>query len=239
MVEETAAEFEDFCVYCGSVESLEDDHVPPKGIFPKPRPNSLITVRACKSCNHRASKDDEYFRMMLCLSQDVGESPEAQKNWAAVFRSLERPEAQGMTKAFLGRIHPVQAMTWSGIHLGKKIGFDVDLERINRVIARTVRGLYFHEWKQRLPEGYDVAVHCDETLIRLPPDISAEFQRMVILPMASVEPKIIAPGVFFYRFLVAEDSPLASAWCMTFYERKTFLAITGPKNPSGSPTMRK
>src|SRR5262249_35122829 len=109
---------------------------------------------------------DEHFRMMLCLSQDVGESPEAQKHWEAIFRSLQRPQARGMTTALLGSVGPVQAMTWGGIHVGTRLAFKVDLERINRVISRTVRGLYFKEMGRRLPEDVDVSVLCDETLIR-------------------------------------------------------------------------
>lgn len=227
MAEEMPAASEDFCVYCGSKDDLSDDHVPPENIFPKPRPDALITVRACKTCNGGASKDDEYFRMMLCLSQDAGDSPEAQKNWAPIFRSLKRPQAQGMTKAFLKSIRPVQAMTWSGIHLGRKMGFRVEFDRIRRVIERTVRGLYFHEQKRRLPEDHVVDVFCDETLIRLPPDSLSTFQHTINLPLASVAPKIIAPGVFHYRFLIAEDGP-ASAWGLSFYERKPFIAITAP-----------
>lgn len=227
MAEDMPGEFEDFCVYCGSKDNLSDDHIPPRGIFPKPRPDGLITVRACKTCNGGASKDDEYFRMMLCLSQDSGDSPEAQKNWAPIFHSLERPEAQGMKKSFLGSIRPVQAMTWGGIHLGRKMGFTVKFDRISHVIERTVRGLYFHEQRQRLPEGHEVGVYCDEGLIRLPPVMLARFKEKIILPLSTVASRVIGQGVFHYRFLLAEDGP-ASAWALTFFERKTFLAITVP-----------
>jgi hypothetical protein len=172
--------------------------------------------------------------MMLCLSQDVGESPEAQKNWAPIFRSLRRPQAQGMTNALLRSVRPVQAMTWGGVHLGTRMGFKVDLARINRVIARTVRGLYFKETGRRLPDDFEVGVHCDDTLIAESPANLEKLRQTIILPLAAVPPKIIAPGVFFYRFLLAEDNPAASAWALTFYERRSFLALTGPKGlPSG------
>ena len=219
----------DSCLYCGSQEDLDNDHVPPKCIFPKPRPTGLVEVRACRKCNGGASKDDEHFRMMLCLSQDIGETPEAQKNWAPIFRSLKRPQARGMMKALLGSIRPVRAMSWGGVHLGTRMGFKVDLTRINRVIERTVRGLYFKEMNQRLPEGYDVTVFCDETLINELPVILNKLQETLIIPLAAAPPKIIAPNIFFYRVLIAEDNPAATAWALTFYERKSFLAITCPR----------
>jgi hypothetical protein len=55
------------------------------------------------------------------------------------------------------------------------------------------------------------------------------------LPLAERPATIIAPGAFFYRFMLDEDNPAASAWALTFYERKTFLAITGPKGPPSPP----
>jgi hypothetical protein len=237
MPEARPREARDFCVYCGGVDDLTDDHVPPQGIFPKPRPpGGLVKVRACRACNGGASKDDEYFRLMLCLSQDVGESPEAQKHWEPILKSLTREQARGMASALFRSIHPVQAMTWGGVHLGPKIGFDVDLERISRVIERTVRGLHFHELNRRPAEGSDVLVHCDETLIRLPPQALGNARQKIILPLAGVEPKVVAPGVFSYRFLVAQDKPAASAWALTFYERKSFLAIVTPVDAPASPT---
>ena len=70
MSDATSSDPEDFCVYCGGTDDLTDDHVPPKTIFPKPRPSGLITVRSCKKCNCGSSRDDEHFRMMLCLRHD-------------------------------------------------------------------------------------------------------------------------------------------------------------------------
>ncbi|HEY7328215.1 MAG TPA: hypothetical protein VH592_11265, partial [Gemmataceae bacterium] len=105
-------------------------------------------------------------------------------NWPPILRSLDYPQAQKMKKAFLRSIRPVQAITWSGIHLGEKMGFRIEFDRISRVIERTVRGLYFHERRQRLPEGHDVGVFCDESLIRLPPAMLAHHKEKVILPFS-------------------------------------------------------
>jgi len=226
----TMIKTDDFCVYCGSQEELDWDHVPPECIFPKPRPAGLIKVRACRTHNGGASKDDEHFRMMLCLSEGIGDSPEAQKNWAPIFRSLRRPQAQGMKKSLLESIRPVQAMSWGGIHLGTTMGFKVDLARINRVIERTVRGLYFKEMNRRLPEGWNVFVQCDETLIHESPAVLEELRQTTLLPLAAQQPRIIAPGIFFYKYVVDENMPAASAWALTFYDTRSFLAITVPKD---------
>jgi hypothetical protein len=60
-------------------------------------------------------------------------------------------------------------------------------------------------------------------------------QQKIILPVAQVQPKIIAPGVFSYRFLVAKDDPQSAVLGLTFYERKSFLGIVAPANPSTHP----
>ncbi len=62
------------CVFCGVRDGTTKDHVPPKGMFPPPRPN-LITVPACVTCNGGASEIDERFRTMLSLKVGAA-SPE-------------------------------------------------------------------------------------------------------------------------------------------------------------------
>lgn len=49
------------CVYCGRTTDPTRDHVPPRAVFPKPRPKNLVTVPACRPCNSSAAADDEYF----------------------------------------------------------------------------------------------------------------------------------------------------------------------------------
>src|SRR5688500_18167485 len=53
----------DKCYLCGATENLTRDHIPPKGLFPKPRPSNLYTVPCCYSCNNGAAKEDEYLRV--------------------------------------------------------------------------------------------------------------------------------------------------------------------------------
>ena len=52
------------CIYCQKNEATTVDHVPPKAMFPKPRPANLITVPCCDPCNKSFKNDDEYFLIM-------------------------------------------------------------------------------------------------------------------------------------------------------------------------------
>lgn len=53
------------CYLCSSVENLTKDHIPPKNLFPSPKPTNLITVSCCKKCNERFGLIDESFRVFI------------------------------------------------------------------------------------------------------------------------------------------------------------------------------
>src|ERR1022692_4959843 len=106
------------CAYCGTTDDLTQDHVPPRNLFPKPRPSNLITVLACRKCNGGAAKDDEYFRMRLCLSENVGRNAKAAKNRNAIFRSLQNPDAPGLRKSYVADIRELPVWTMTGLYAG-------------------------------------------------------------------------------------------------------------------------
>jgi hypothetical protein len=45
-------------------DELTLDHIPPIGLFPKPRPANLITVPCCFKCNNKHSGFDERLRII-------------------------------------------------------------------------------------------------------------------------------------------------------------------------------
>jgi len=71
----------DECIYCGARDNLTDDHVPPKALFPEPRPSDLITVPACLQCNKSYEKDDEYFRIAVLAQIEPDRDPGAARIW--------------------------------------------------------------------------------------------------------------------------------------------------------------
>ncbi len=220
-----------FCVYCGSVQNLTVDHIPPKLLFPKPRPKNLITVPACEACNKSFSKDDENFRLRLFLSDQMDGHPDAKGQRDASLRSLTRPEAKGLKRSLLSNVRRIQLATPSGIYVGSTLGFDVDLDRIHRVVERIVRGLFFHETNQRLKEGYEVCAYSNDSLRHLNQDDLERLRQTILLPLAQTQPKEIGKDLFSYRFQQVEEDPHFSAWALSFYNRVPFFAMTGPCPP--------
>jgi hypothetical protein len=207
---------------------MTDDHVPPKNLFPKPRPANLVKVRVCLACNGGASKDDEYFRQCLVLAEQTRGQPEAMKSHALVFRALNREQAPGLRASFLQSLRRVPAYTKGGLYVGLRLAFEVDLVRLFRVVERTVKGLYYDATGQRLPCGFDVKVHSDETLATFNPQDLEEDTRNVIAPLQQLDPRIIGGHVFAYRHWIAPENPGVSVWLLSFFGSISFFAMTGP-----------
>jgi hypothetical protein len=214
---------------------MQDDHIPPKNLFPKPRPSDLITVPACSTCHKPTSKDDEYFRLKLCMSDKVGDDTSARQARESILRSLQRSEATGMQRAFLADMRSAFVATPSG-RLRQRLAFDVDLRRLFRVVERTVRGLAYHERKERIKSYYRVQIHSDDSLTDTPTEVYEELRSTILLPLARVPPKEVARGDFAYRWIAASDDAHSSAWALTFYKQVSFLALVGSRRHGADKT---
>lgn len=217
------------CAYCGDSKHLTDDHIPPKNLFPKPRPNNLITVPACKKCHSTTSKDDEYFRIKLSLRDDAGNHHSARKNWDSLFRGLNRKKASGLRKSFLSDIKNVHTRTPVGIYTGVRLGYDVDLNRIRKVVERIVRGFYFAEVGKPLGLNTGLKIVLNEDLLDEPKGFIEELSKTILKPLASKEAKVIGNNIFSYRHHIAVEDPIVSVWGMSFYGHVSFLCFTGPE----------
>ena len=142
------------CYLCGQplVEPINDDHVPPRLFFaPSIRRalnlSQLLTIRVHKSCNTSFRLDEEYFvysLVPLALRSDAGR--ELYKHIREKFRRMQnRPLIAQILREFEPRP--------SGLVLpdGKVIK-RFNPNRIERVIWKLVRGLFFHHHKKTLPE---------------------------------------------------------------------------------------
>jgi hypothetical protein len=103
----------------------------------------------------------------------------------------------------------------------------VDLERICRVVGRTVRGLYYHETGSRLPTGYDVLTITDEMLCDHGQEVIDDTINNFLIPFGNIPEKVFGEQVFAYRHALMPE-PFASAWLLTFYGSVAFLCLTGP-----------
>ena len=216
----------DLCVYCGAIAET-NDHVPPQNIFPKPRPLNPVTVRSCKRCNCGASKDDEYFRNILIFREDVGATGAGSQLWEKVRRSLRRPEARRFRRSFARSMFDDFTESAGGVTNGVGTKIQIDVERMNRVLARTVKGLYFKHFGNPMPESDKVFVYSDQHFAMLPDSASDTLGELVTYATRQPHHKI-GGDIFEYCFAPVEDHPSSSVWAMRFYSSAYFLAVSLP-----------
>lgn len=204
------------CAICGVNPATTVDHVPPKGIFPKPRPNDLITVPACADCNNADSQYDERFMVYLSMHAGLDQAETRKLFVNHALRTVEHN--QRLKRKILAEAEEVELTTPAGVYAGKAHALNWDSEAHTRVIERTTRGLYFHEYGEVLGERGVVDVMWFERL----PDRLASMTGS--LPLRSV-----ANGNFSYKHLRAETVlPEWSIWVYQFYARHWAGAVTRP-----------
>ncbi|WP_425398702.1 HNH endonuclease [Aeoliella sp.] len=212
------------CIYCGASERLSDDHVPPKNLFPKPRPANLITVPSCEECNRGFSKDDEYFRLMVAIREDIADSSQAHKLLPAIHRSLGRSRGKGLLHGLLNSSEEVELVTQSGIFLGTSAKYKPEFERLNRVVERTVKGLLYRHFDAPLPSGYSVRVFNEDGL-EATEGAFVDAARQMAAKVVRNPCQSIGDGVFQYWYAKVASKDFCSMWVMTFYERASWLCF--------------
>jgi hypothetical protein len=220
----------DVCAYCGKPSlDLEPDHVPPRTMFAPPRPHNLVTVPSCAKCHRRTSKNDEYFRLVLSMREDVFDHPDIKSGVLdSALRSLARPQARGHARSFLQTIHQVNMRTTAGLHLGHRGAYIADGQRVCDEVERIVRGLYFHHKKQSLGTAYIVRVF-EESFIdwSLITEEAKELLRRTAQELAAGDQDRIGRAFQYARGFDSRDDHV-SAWLLRFYDRVVFLAVTAP-----------
>lgn len=206
------------CAYCGKKQPVTDDHIPPRNLFPKPRGSNLITVPCCEFCRKGWSEDDEYFRAAILCSARVSEQTLAKSPLNSFFRSLDRSEHRKFARMIYESIDEFEIFTKGGIYLGNKPGFRIQKERIDRVTQRIIRGLFFHEKRYPVPEGYEVIAE----VLQFGLEPILECFPGVRFP----EPQIIQDGVFCYTFKETQQDPDSIIWLLLFYENLPMVGFT-------------
>ena len=205
------------CCFCGN-PALTMDHIPPDGIFPYPKPQNLITVPACVPCNEQSSLDEEYFRAII--------TPAAFNNqWAEklIYQKIIPgfKQKSALIRSIMKKSQKLYVTSEGGIYIGKLPALQYDPIRIQNVINKIVRGLFWHEKRDILGSDYIVK------RFLLNPPFSDKLQAGIgTLPLK----KVGSGEVFSYRYLTDSDNPRISCWYLMFFEATLFMAITEAKS---------
>ena len=216
------------CVYCGIRGEITLDHIPPKSLFPIPRPSNLIAVPSCLPCNRGASLDDEYFKLVALFKEDAYDHPAVQRLLPSAYRSLTKPKKFKFAQAFYRSMEEIEVKTPAGLYLGKRPTYRVDLFRLDRVAERVAKGLFYHEWKTRLPDSHKMVTYSETGLENIGAESKKKLRR-ILGPLFSISEKVIGPDVFSYRFVRDESNPDCSAWLLAFFRSVRFICLSVPR----------
>lgn len=224
------------CTYCGSAEALTRDHIPPKCLFLKPRPNNLITVPACPQCNNGAKLDDEYFRVFLAVGKTVHASLIGRALWGATFESLKKPTKYRFVCALRKSVKKAKIQSEGGIFLEEGKVFEAKLARVIAVPRRIIRGLFFKNTGLMLPVTHRVRVFYEGDLAsqkRLrDPRIES-----CLAPLADVPDHTVVERVFTYKYFRVRGREYESVWALCFLSEALFFGFTYSESTNGSPDI--
>lgn len=189
------------CCYCGIRKATTKDHIPPKSIFNKPRPNDLITVPCCFECNNQASKYDEKFKTYLGMhvARAGGEAERLFKEGVL----MTAKHNHRLRRSIFQKMYPVNIATKSGIITGKGMAVPWDNEAHDFTIERIIRGLFFHHYKKII----DI-----NTVIK-----TYWFKEPLIGFGDKLYDNSIANGAFIYQYNKLEEEEYDSMWLFHFY----------------------
>ena len=215
------------CVYCGDKKTNTKDHVPGKGFFPQPRPSDLITVACCRKCNVDHGYDEEFFAATFLFS-DAASTKTGKELWDSKFSRGWRRNS-GLRAALQKRMSRIPVFSPKGIYLQNRLAIELDHERLDSVVMRCIRGLYFFEFGEILH---------NQTEMQVANLLTPQSQKAMEEQAKSAQPgKRDWPGVFEYRVAKCHEVDQGSMWLVRFYGMVCYWAVTSPfdfKGESGT-----
>lgn len=189
------------CCYCGIKKATTRDHIPPKGIFNKPRPNDLITVPCCIDCNNKASKYDERFKAYLGMhvAKAGGEGEKLFKE--GVLETVRHNTK--IKQAIFQSSYPVYTSLRSDTIITKGVAIPWDNEAHDLIIERITRGLFFHHYKEIVPKSTSIQIYWFK---EKPGNYGFELYT-----------NSIANGAFVYHYNKVDNAEFGSVWLFDFY----------------------
>ena len=201
------------CVYCGINDGITKDHIPPRSLFSKPKPNNLITVPCCNDCNKRFKKDEDLF-MGWVLFSEAGTKKEGKKIWEQKLnRTFEKD--YGLKKQIAKSFKIAEIFSPSGLYLGRRLISQIDPIRIENVIRKIVRGLFWFEYKEK------ISLKSKIEIIGIPKNSN----NIDTLIRNSICGSRFWEKIFEYRYLRKSKDTFESIWIMSFYRELYYIAL--------------
>ena len=200
------------CYLCGKplAAPISADHVPPRQLYTKEvrqahSPN-LLTIPVHRDCNLSYQHDEDYFVNTL--------APFGKDSYTgmALLREIFAKYAAGEKQPLVGKVLREFEHAPGGILLPPSlVAKRIEGSRVHRVAWKIVRGLYFHEFGEVLPEFTPNALEIAPP-DRPPPE--AFLHTLHDLPSRGSY-----PGVFDYKYVKFAAIKDFNYWGLLFWDR--------------------
>lgn len=211
------------CYLCG--EFIENDkskdHIPPRqfyaSLYRKELKLNLTTSQTHKSCNFGYKHDEDYF--FHSLAPIAMNTKSGSAAFLDIIKASKYEESKGLIKKVLNEFthKPYGQLCLPHGLIGKKI----EIERINRVIWKITRGLYFKEFDEFIPEQIEHVIMLYDHYTKPCEDFKY---------VRDTKSRGKYPGVFDYKTIATDDYAM---WGMLFWDY--FIALVVHKRPKSDP----
>lgn len=177
------------------------DHLPPKSVFPTPRPSDLISVPACDTCNNKRSGLDEEFKVAIGIQAGHGKEGERLfRNQTSKTLSYNRRLKEELASS----MREVEVHTPDGIVLGTAMVVPMRSKSYDVVIDRIIRGLHWHHTGHILGDKVDIKInwHRDQRIYEMAKEWDTGG---------------VGKGQFIYKYAIHNEVPMASVWVLQFF----------------------
>ena len=193
------------CVYCGGAPETRE-HVPSKIFLDRPFPESLSIVKACATCNHGFSIDEEYMACLLdCIISGTANPDLLQRK--KIKQTLKK------NPALAQRLQ--NALTTQN----NRTIFDVELDRIKTVVQKIATGHVLYELNLPIYETPEVLFYPFEQLS------DYEIERFEDINFKTVDKCPEVGSRSMQRLIVAENNVYHEGWVIVQPDRYRY-AVT-------------
>ncbi|MBL0135089.1 MAG: hypothetical protein IPP79_14440 [Chitinophagaceae bacterium] len=188
------------CAICGINNATTREHVPPKGIFIKPRPVDLINVPAVLTAIIQPP-----LRMKISgsiwafMSQDIL----IKENSFLKKLLFSQPKKNiKLRKQIIVSNKPALLKTPGGIIVDMAVIVPWDSDAHDKTIDKIIRGLFYHHHGKIIGSNAEIKVHF--------------FNEFPVLDI-QLDNYSIGYGIFRYGFRKVDDAEYSSVWLFNFY----------------------
>jgi hypothetical protein len=164
---------------------------------------------------------------MIVMKEELEGLDSAKKVLESVHRSFEREEMKAFNMKLAKSVMDVEVRTASGLYVGVKPAYQVDLKRLDMVVSRTTRGLYWFFFGDRLRDNHVCSTYCLDGF-RNADDATISQLKNWIQVAKSGDSKTYGDPVYKVWVARSIESQQVTIWFHLLYDRVGFISLTHP-----------